>query len=340
MTGPPVIEVRRLSRLYVVRERQAGLRAALRGVAQRTSSTVVAVADVSFAVWAGEVVGFLGPNGAGKTTTLKVLSGLLYPTSGEARVLGFTPARRERAFLRQITLLAGNRNQLVWDLPVGDSFEVRRAIYGIRPDAYRRTLDELIDLLDLAPLLPKPVRQLSLGERMKCELAGALLHRPRVLFLDEPTIGLDVPMQRRLRTFIAEYNRRYGATVLLTSHAMADVETLCRRVIVMDHGSVLFEGDLAALVQRFTSHKTIVVQLDEGMDSHPTLDTFGELVSVADGRATLRVAKSSTTEVAARLLATLPVADLSIADPPIEEVIEQVFTRGMVEKPSVAAHGS
>ncbi len=213
----------------------------------------------------------------------------------------------------------------MWDLPVGDSFEVKRVIYGVQPDAYRRTLDELIDLLDLAPLLPKPVRQLSLGERMKCELAGALLHQPRVLFLDEPSIGLDVTMQRRLRTFIAEYNRRSGATVLLASHAMAEVETLCKRVIVMDHGSVLFDGDLAALVQRFTSHKTIVVQLDPGMDSHQALDTFGELVSFVDGRATLRVPKSSTTEVAARLLASLPVADLSIADPPIEDVIEQVF---------------
>jgi ABC-2 type transport system ATP-binding protein len=336
MTGPPVIEVRRLSRLYTVRERQPGLRAALRSIVQHTNRTVVAVSDVSFAVQAGEVVGFLGPNGAGKTTTLKVLSGLLYPTSGEVRVFGFTPERRERAFLRQITLLAGNRNQLVWDLPVGDSFEVRRAIYGIRPDAYRRTLDELIDLLDLVPLLPKPVRQLSLGERMKCELAGALLHRPTVLFLDEPTIGLDVPMQRRLRTFIAEYNRQYGATVLLTSHSMADVETLCRRVIVLDHGSVVFDGELAALVQRFASHKTIVVQFDSGTNSDPALDTFGELVSVADGRATLRVPKSSTAEVAARLLATLPVVDLSIAEPSIEEVIEQVFTPSLAEAPRMA----
>jgi viologen exporter family transport system ATP-binding protein len=325
MSRRPLIKVRRLRRLYAVRERPAGLRAALRSVVQRTSTMLVAVSDVSFDVQEGEVVGFLGPNGAGKTTTLKVLSGLLFPTAGNVQVIGFTPSRREHAFLRQITLLAGNRNQLVWDLPVGDSFEVRRAIYGLRSDAYHRTLDELVELFDLAPLLPRPVRQLSLGERMKCELAGALLHRPRVLFLDEPTLGLDVPTQRRLRTAIAEYNQRYDSTVLLTSHSVADVEALCKRVIVMDHGIVLFDGELTALVQRFASHKTIVVELDSAADSEAALHAFRELVSVSDGRATLRVPKSSTTHVAARLLSTLPVTDVSISDPPIEEVIEQVF---------------
>jgi ABC-2 type transport system ATP-binding protein len=288
----------------------------------------VAVSDVSFSIAAGEVVGFVGPNGAGKTTTLKMLAGLLYPTAGEALVLGYVPARRERSFLRSITLVAGNRNQLVWDLPVGDSFDVQRAIYSIQPAAYRRALDELVDLLELEALLPRPVRQLSLGERMRCELAAALVHRPRVLFLDEPTLGLDVSMQRRLRTFIADYHRRHGATVLLTSHAMADVETLCRRVIVIDHGRLLFDGDLRALVQRFTTHRTIVVQLADAADAAAVLGAFSELLSVTGGRATLRVPASSTTEVAARLLASVPITDLSIAEPSIEDVIEEVLRRG------------
>jgi ABC-2 type transport system ATP-binding protein len=302
--------------------------AALRSVVRGTRRTLVAVSDVSFSIAAGEVVGFVGPNGAGKTTTLKMLAGLLYPTAGEALVLGFVPARRERSFLRQITLVAGSRNQLVWDLPVGDSFDVQRAIYSIQPAAYRRALDELVDLLELEALLPRPVRQLSLGERMRCELAAALVHRPRVLFLDEPTLGLDVSMQRRLRTFIADYHQRYGATVLLTSHAMADVEALCRRVIVIDHGQLLFDGDLRALVQRFTAHKTIVVQLADTLDAASVLGACGELLSVTGGRATLRVPSSSTTEVAARLLASVPITDLSIAEPSIEDVIEEVLRRG------------
>jgi len=339
VTGPPAVEVQALSRSYVVRERPAGLRAALRSVVRGTRRTVVAVSDISFTIPAGEAVGFVGPNGAGKTTTLKVLAGLLHPSAGAACVLGFVPARRERGFLRQITLVAGNRQQLVWDLPVGDSFEVHRAIYGTPADAYRRTLDELTALLELDALLPRPVRQLSLGERMKCELAAALLHRPRVLFLDEPTLGLDVAMQRRLRGFIARYHEQSGATVLLTSHAMADVEALCRRVIVIDHGQILFDGELRGLAQRFTTHKTITVHLADATEAVSALGAFGELLSVVDGRATLRVPKSSTIEVAARLLAAVPIADLSIADPSIEDVIEQVF-RPSEAAPSIATdHG-
>jgi ABC-2 type transport system ATP-binding protein len=335
---PAAVEVRQLTRLYTVRERPPGLRAAAHSLIQRTTRTLAAVSDVSFEIQPGEVVGFVGPNGAGKTTTLKLLSGVLYPTSGEVRVLGFNPARRERRFLRQITLVAGNRNQLIWDLPVGDSFEVNRAIYGIQPDAFRRTLDELIDLLELDPLLPRPVRQLSLGERMKCELAAALLHRPQVLFLDEPTIGLDLTMQRRIRRFIADYNDRYGATVLLTSHYMADVERLCKRVIVLYRGKLLFDGDLRVLVERFASQKTIVVQLEHGSDSEKAFEDFGEVMSVVDGRVTLRVPKSTTSEVAARLLAALPVVDLSIVDPTVEDVIEQVFMHGYADAPAGIAH--
>jgi ABC-2 type transport system ATP-binding protein len=218
----------------------------------------------------------------------------------------------------------GQRNQLVWDIPAADSFELNRVIYRLSPTDFRHTLNELTELLELGPLLKKPVRNLSLGERMKCEIAAALLHRPQVVFLDEPTIGLDVTMQRRIRAFIAEYNRRSGATILLTSHYMADVAALCKRVIVIHHGRLLFDGDLSALVQQFTAHKTIVVQLE---DCHADLHTYGEVINCEDGRFTLRVPKAQTAHVTERLLADLPVIDLLVEDPPIEEVIDQVFTQ-------------
>jgi ABC-2 type transport system ATP-binding protein len=318
------IRVRELKKIYVVSRREAGIRAALASLVHRQMLEVPAVNGISFDLAAGEVVGFLGPNGAGKTTTLKMLSGLLHPTSGELSVLGHVPWKREKTFLRQITLVMGQRNQLVWDIPAVDSFELNRAIYGIPSVDYRHILEELTGLLELEPLLAKPVRNLSLGERMKCEIAASLLHRPSVVFLDEPTIGLDVTMQHRIRVFIAEYNRRFGATVLLTSHYMADVEALCRRVIVIHHGKLLFDGELADLRRRYTAHKTIVVHLG---DCQADLRAYGEVVSCEDGRITLRVPKTETARVTERLLADLPVADLTVTDPPIDEVIEQVFAQ-------------
>ena len=320
----PTIHIRDLCKTYIVTEREAGVLAALQSLVRRHMEKVVAVDGLTFDVAPGEIVGFLGPNGAGKTTTLKMLSGLLYPTAGEVTVLGSIPSRREKDFLRQITLIMGQRNQLVWDLPAIDSFELNRAIYRIPTPDYRRTLNELVELLELGSLINKPVRNLSLGERMKCEIAAALLHRPQVLFLDEPTIGLDVTMQRRIRAFITEYNRRYGATVLLTSHYMADVEALCRRVVVIHHGKLLYDGELSGLVQRFTAHKTIVVQLE---DCLADLDLYGEVMTCEDGYVTLRVPKTETARVTERLLADLPVIDLTVEDPPIEEVIEQVFAQ-------------
>jgi ABC-2 type transport system ATP-binding protein len=291
---------------------------------RRRHRSVVAVDRISFAVEPGEVVGFLGPNGAGKTTTLKVLSGLLHPTGGSVSVLGHVPWRREKAFLRQITLVMGQRSQLSWDIPAIDSFELNRAIYRIPPAQFRQTVDELVELLELGSLVSKPVRNLSLGERMKCEIAAALLHRPQVLFLDEPTIGLDVTMQRRIRAFVAEYNRRHAATILLTSHYMADVEALCKRVIVIHRGTLLFDGDLTTLVRRFAPHKTIVVEL---MNGATDLRRYGEVLAQRDGQVTLRVPKPDTARTTERLLADLPVLDLTVADPPIEEVIEQVFAQ-------------
>ena len=321
---PHPIAITGLSKTYRIPVRDPGLLSALKSVVRRRTEEVKAVKEISFDVAAGEIVGFLGPNGAGKTTTLKMLSGLLNPSAGEIRVLGAEPFRRERSFLSQITLVMGNRNQLIWDIPVSDSFERNRAIYRLPRAEFRETVDGLTQLLDLGDLLQKPVRNLSLGERMKCEIAAALLHRPRLLFLDEPTLGLDVTMQRRIRSFIHEYNRRYNATVLLTSHYMADVQALCERVIVIHHGQLLFDGDLSALVQKFSPCKTIVVDLDEeGLD----LSSYGEIVHDDGTRVTLLVPKEDTARVTGELLSALPVVDLTVEEPPIEEVIEQVFAQ-------------
>ena len=318
-----IVHIQGLSKTYVVNQQEAGTSATVQGIFHRKKIEVHAVEDISFDMAPGEIVGFLGPNGAGKTTTLKMLSGLLYPTKGIVTVLGHTPSKREKSFLRQITLVMGQRNQLIWDIPSIHSFELNRVIYRIPLDDYQRILKELTELLELGPLLTKPVRNLSLGERMKCEIAAALLHRPQVVFLDEPTIGLDVTMQRRIRAFIAEYNKRFDATVLMTSHYMADVEALCKRVIVIHHGHLLFDGELALLLQKFTSHKTIVIQLGE---CQVDLNTYGEVLSCEDGRYTLRVPKAETARITERLLADLPVVDLLVEDPPIEEVIDRAFT--------------
>jgi ABC-2 type transport system ATP-binding protein len=320
----PVVHVAELTKIYKVPEREAGLGAAAKALFRRQTRDVRAVEAISFDIGAGEVVGFLGPNGAGKTTTLKMLAGLLYPTEGDARVLGHVPSKREREYLRRMTMVMGNRNQLQWDIPALDSFELNRAIYRLQRDDYLAMRDELIDLLDVGDLVRKPVRNLSLGERMKVEIVGALLHRPQVLFLDEPTIGLDVTMQKRIRKFVAEYNKRHGATVLLTSHYMADVEALCKRVIVIHHGRILFDGQLASLADEFAAYKTIGVVLENGATP---LDGYGEVVHQEGDRISLRVPKAETSRIAARLLADHDILDLTIEEPPIEDVIESVFTQ-------------
>ena len=326
----PVIQIDDLSKIYRVPEREAGVVAAMRSLVKRKTRDVRAVDEISFSVNEGEIVGFLGPNGAGKTTTLKMLAGLLHPTGGRATVLGFRPWERNRDYLRRMTLVMGQRNQLVWDIPVIDTFELNRAVYRIPEGEYRRTVDELTELLELEPVLRKPTRNLSLGERMKCEIAAALLHRPWVLFLDEPTIGLDVTMQRRIRQFIAEYNQRTGATVLLTSHYMADVEALCKRVIIIHHGKLLYDGDLSGLADRFAPFKTVEVELQNGTGGRQ-LAQYGEVLVQKEGRVTLRVPKVETATVTGRLLAELDVADLTVQDPPIEDVIEQVFSQEVGE---------
>jgi ABC-2 type transport system ATP-binding protein len=328
--GIPAITVRDLRKTYVVPEREGGLKAALTSLVRRTTREVEAVKDISFDIAPGEIVGFLGPNGAGKTTTLKMLSGLLHPTSGEVDVLGFTPWQRDRDYLRQMALIMGQRNQLQWDIPVIDSYQLNKAIFQISERDYDARLKELVEWLELGDLVNKPVRNLSLGERMKCEIAGSLLHYPKILYLDEPTIGLDVAMQRKIRSFVAEYNERTGASVMLTSHYMADVEALCKRVIVIHHGTLLYDGDLTGLARQFSPQKTIVVEFEEGADVPGNrldglLPDGAAIVAQSAEGMTITVPKSETARVASRILAELPVADLNIEEPPFEEVIEKVF---------------
>ncbi len=318
------VKVEGLLKVFDVPERDPGLVAAAKSLVRRKTREVRAVDSISFQIAPGEVVGFLGPNGAGKTTTLKMLSGLLYPSGGEALVLGLVPSKRQREFLSRMTLVMGNRNQLQWDLPALDSYELNRAIYRIPREDFVPTRDELVELLEIGDLVRKPIRQLSLGERMKAEIVGSLLHRPQVLFLDEPTIGLDVTMQKRIRTFVADYNARYGATVLLTSHYMADVEALCKRVIVIHHGRILYDGQLTGLADQFAAYKTIGVALENG---NADLSRYGEVIHREGDWVTLRVPKAETSSVTARLLVEEQVLDLNVEDPPIEDVIELVFAQ-------------
>ncbi|MDX2004456.1 MAG: ATP-binding cassette domain-containing protein [Meiothermus sp.] len=319
-----MIEVRQLEKHYVVAEKEPGIVGSLRGFFRPQTKVVRAVDGVSFEIGAGEMVGFLGANGAGKTTTLKMLSGLLHPSGGECRVAGAVPFERRAGFLKAITLVMGQKQQLMWDLPALDSFLVNQAIYEISDADYRATMSEFSELLGLEGILKKQVRKLSLGERMKCELAAALLHRPKVLFLDEPTIGLDVNMQVKIRDFIAEYNARFKATVILTSHYMADVTALCRRIIVVDKGKVIFDGDLSALLERTSPSKIVKLQLERPY-SESDLRGYGNLTSLEGLNAAFDLPRSEVSARSARMLSELPIADITIEDPPIEEIIGQLF---------------
>ncbi len=321
----PTITVEQLSKTYQVPEREGGFSAAMKSFFKRKYKDVKAVQNVSFKIEQGEVVGFLGPNGAGKTTTLKMLSGLLHPTGGKATVLGFTPWELRNEYLLSMTLVMGQRNRLSWDIPAADSFLLNQAIYRIPDEQYKATFKELDDLLELSPLMKKPVRNLSLGERMKCEIAVGLLHRPKVLFLDEPTIGLDITGQARIREFLREYNRRTGATILLTSHYMADVTALCERIIIIHHGQLKYDGGINDLSRKIAPFKLIGVLLEkaEGYD----LSRYGEPVQNEEDaeKFYIQVKAEEVTKVTSRMLAELPIHDIAITDPPIEDVIEQAF---------------
>jgi ABC-2 type transport system ATP-binding protein len=321
------ILVEKLSKTYKVPEREGGFGAAVRSFFKRKYKDVKAVQEVNFKIAQGEIVGFLGPNGAGKTTTLKMLSGLLHPTGGSAHVLGFTPWQLKPEYLRSMTLVMGQRNRLSWDIPAADSFLLNQAIYRIPDDEYKATYKELDELLELEPLMKKPVRNLSLGERMKCEIAAGLLHRPMVLFLDEPTIGLDITGQVRIREFLREYNKRTGATILLTSHYMADVTALCERIIIIHHGQLKYDGGISDLSRKIAPFKLIGVILAEA-NSHD-LSKYGTLVQNEEDweKQYIQVKSEDVTRVTSGLLADLPVHDITITDPPIEDVIEQAFNQ-------------
>lgn len=325
--SPHTIIVDSLSKTYQVPEREGGFGAAVKSFFKRKYKDVKAVQKVDFKISQGEIVGFLGPNGAGKTTTLKMLSGLLHPTGGTANVLGFTPWELKPEYLRSMTLVMGQRNRLSWDIPAADSFLLNQAIYRLPDDEYKATYKELDELLELDPLMKKPVRNLSLGERMKCEIAAGLLHRPKVLFLDEPTIGLDITGQVRIREFLREYNRRTGATILLTSHYMADVTALCERIIIIHHGQLKYDGGIGDLSRKIAPFKLIGVRLAES-NSHD-LSKYGTVVQNEEDaeKQYIQVKAQDVTRVTSGLLADLPVHDITITDPPIEDVIERAFNQ-------------
>jgi ABC-2 type transport system ATP-binding protein len=326
----PAIEVRNLSKVYLSHKKAPGLAGAIRGLFHREVIRVEAVRAINFTIQEGELVGFLGPNGAGKTTALKMLAGILYPTSGGARVLGHIPWERKPELQRQFAIVMGQKNQLWWDLPPSESFRMLKEIYEISDADFQRRVAELTELLEIGSLLDVQVRKMSLGERMKCELVAALLHAPRLLFLDEPTIGLDVVSQKRLRDFVGEYNRRERCTIILTSHYMQDIQELCDRVIIVNHGEIVFDDALRVLMERHSQLKRLrLVFLEEV--AREDVERYGACLECDGLSATLEVPRARAAEVAAAVLTALPVADIAIEEMDADEIIRQIFTAGRVE---------
>src|SRR3954453_1306664 len=321
-----VIEIRGLKKSYRVYQKKEGLGAALRGLFRREYREVEAVRGIDLNVEESEFVAFLGPNDAGKTTTLKLLSGVINPTAGNAHVLGYVPWLRENDYRRRFALVMGQKNQLWWDLPAAESFRLHQQIYRIDGTEYGRSKDELVDLLDVRRLLNQPVRELSLGERMKMELIAALLHSPEVLFLDEPTIGLDVIAQHNIQKFLKHYQEVRRITILLASHFMKDVAALCRRVVVINHGNIVHDGSLAGIIDRFSSHKILTFRFESGRLPND-LSRYGEVIELAEPRAKLRVDRQQISDVLSTVLANHTLEDVSVEDPPLEEVIAQVFAQ-------------
>jgi ABC-2 type transport system ATP-binding protein len=324
----PVIEVSNLTKAFRTYKKQPGFGGAIKGLFRRQYEQTVAVNEVSFKIEPGELVGFLGPNGAGKTTTLKMLAGLLYPTGGTAKVLGYTPWERADGYRRQFALLLGQKNQLWWDLPARESLELNARIYGIPQNRFERTVAEMTELLDVKEKLNVSVRELSLGERMKMELIASLLHEPKVLFLDEPTIGLDVTSQKTVRDFIRRHNAERQTTILLTSHYMADIQELCERVIIIDRGKTFFDGKLSEIVDRFADFKLVTIQSEKAGDySAEGLARYGEVVKKTSEAITFKVKRDRVIPVCKVLLDDLSVSDIDIQEVPIEDVIRQIFAR-------------
>jgi ABC-2 type transport system ATP-binding protein len=324
-----IIQVENLSKTYPVAVKQAGLRGTISHFFQRTYRQVKAVQNISFQIEPGEVVGFLGANGAGKTTTLKMLTGLIHPSGGQVRVAGHVPFQRKSAFLEKITLVMGQKQQLLWDLPALDSLRINAAVYGISDRDFRRRIDDLTEMLALEEKLNQPVRKLSLGERMKAELLAALIHQPQILFLDEPTLGLDVNAQVNVRDFLRQYNQRYQATILLTSHYMADITALCPRVLVIHQGQLIYDGSLEGLVDRFAPCREVFVELTRPY-SPEKLALYGDVEVIEGQSVRFLVPQETLTRTVAKILADLEVQDLSVTEPPIEEVIGRVLKSGAV----------
>ncbi len=325
---PFAIQVEGLTKTFQSYKKIPGFKGALRGLLRRSYEQVVAVKDVSFTVQPGELVGFLGPNGAGKTTTLKMLAGLLFPTSGTARVLGSIPWERRDEYRRQFALLLGQKNQLWWDLPASESFDLNAKIYGVSPGDLKKRVGEMSELLGVSHKLDISVRELSLGERAKMELIAALLHRPRVLFLDEPTIGLDVVSQKTVREFLRSHNAQEGTTIVLTSHYMGDIQELCKRVIIIDHGTIFFDGKLSDVVDQFADSKLVTVHCTPDPNrSVESLQRYGDIVEHTPERIQLRVKRDRVIPVCKAVLDELPVQDIDIQEVPIEEIIRQIFNR-------------
>jgi ABC-2 type transport system ATP-binding protein len=319
-----IIQIDQLTKSYRVYQKKEGLREAIRGLFHREYKTVEAVRGISLRVEPGEFVAFLGPNGAGKTTTLKLLSGVIFPSSGSATVMGFTPWERDMQYRRKFALVMGQKNQLWWDLPAQESFRLHQQIYGIAPSQFQKNLQELTSLLDVEKLLGRPVRELSLGERMKMELIAALLHSPEVLFLDEPTIGLDVVAQHNIQQFLKHYQEQRKITILLTSHYMKDVSALCQRVVVIAQGIIQYDGSLNGILDAFSGYKVVQLQLALGQSAQG-LERFGEVLKTNPPRVSLRVPRPQVSKILAEILNTYSIDDVAVEDPPLEEVIAKMF---------------
>lgn len=321
----PIIEVKNLKKYYQVHQKEPGLSGSLKSLFNRKYYDVKAVDDISFEIEEGELIGFIGPNGAGKTTTLKCLSGLLYPSDGKVSVLGYTPYERKNKFLKQIALVMGQKNQLWWDLPAMDSFLLNKEIYEISDEKFKETLNELVKLLEIEDIINVQVRKLSLGQRMKCELIAALIHSPKVLFLDEPTIGLDVVMQQKLRDFIKEYNRKFNSTILLTSHYMLDVKELCKRIIIIDHGKILYDGKLEHIIKKYSKEKILSLTLKKQVE-RGKFEKFGKVEKFEFPEVILSIPVKDSNKLLSRVLEEFPIEDITIEDPSIEEIIRIIFS--------------
>ncbi len=321
-----IIEVNKLSKSFDYFKKEPGLKGSFKSLFWRETLHKYAIQNVSFQIEEGELVGFLGPNGAGKTTTLKILAGILLPTSGSAKVLGFDPWKREKRYQKQFSIVMGQKNQLWWDLPASESFALNRDIYEIEPKTYKKNLNELVELMGLRELLDIPVRKLSLGERMKCELVAALLHQPGILFLDEPTIGLDVVSQEKIRQFVEEYNRFQKTTIILTSHYMRDIERLCKRVLVINDGGIIYDGALEELMNRYVDHKVLKIAFHKQV-SEDNLRRFGEIVERDGLRVVLKTKKKEIPHLVQRMLTEFEVDDLAIEEVQVEEVIRRIFNK-------------